>query len=645
MEQWNLLGEWVAGIHIIILIVYSIKCTMINTNSEKLFRIGAYAVLLSIITNLMSSYVLILHEVMPVQIIEFTNSLYYLVLPLPAMVCFYYIASLVYNNDNSKQGKKRWMALGLPYVIYIGMVFLNYAFHNIFIITAEGKYYGQELCRIPYVICFYYIICNVYMILKNKKNITNKTIQVVYKISALAIFLLCIQILIPSIILSGTTGSATILVLYLYLKDTHSTTDQLTKILNREMLLFVLKNEIAKEEPFSLTVFSIRNFKGVNERFGFDYGDDLLVAISDYLTNILPADAVYRYSGDEFAVVITEESDIKEELLKEIYEHLQEFRLIEGENGFVTLISARVDYPQFGTDVRSLISAVDYSVAKLKEKKGGLLSLYDIHVCDEMRRKNDIIDRLNHAMRSDGIEVYYQPIFFVEANNFVQAEALMRLKENTINPIYPDEFIPIAEETGLIINLTYIILEKVCADLRNIIDTKDEKIPITAFSVNFPYVQFLQPDILERTLEILNKYQISPEQIKIEITERTLVEDTYTVNEVMRKMQKSGFIFELDDFGIDYSNISLFLTLPIDVIKIDRSLVLTSVVCEKNKVFFENLIMGIKALGTTIIAEGIEDKNTKEYVTNCGCDGIQGYIFSKPLPFKEFIEYIVDNQT
>ena len=141
---------------------------------------------------------------------------------------------------------------------------------------------------------------------------------------------------------------------------------------------------------------------------------------------------------------------------------------------------------------------------------------------------------------------------------------------------------------------------------------------------------------------MLNQYNISTDRIRIEITERTLISDMQAVKTVMTQMQKAGFIFEIDDFGVDYSNISLLMKLPIDVVKLDRSLILTAVENDKNRRFFECLTEGLNALNTIIIAEGVEDENTLQYVLGCGCDCVQGYVFSKPLPYDELVTYLLN---
>ncbi len=190
------------------------------------------------------------------------------------------------------------------------------------------------------------------------------------------------------------------------------------------------------------------------------------------------------------------------------------------------------------------------------------------------------------------------------------------------------------------------MLDIVCADYRQLRDQLGDNISLQAVSVNFPYLVFMRPDILDEVHDIVKKHGLLPQMIKIELTERTFTSDTDTTLEKIDEFIERGFVFELDDFGVEYSNFSMFFNVPINIIKFDRSLVVSSTENEKRRDFFHKFLIAIKALRDDIevIMEGVEDDDIKQYLIDCGCDYIQGYVFSKPLKYEDFTKFIVQAQ-
>ena len=642
LQEWNVAAEWTAGMYVLILIVYSRKNLTGSTFKEQMFLWSLCSVLLTITLNISSCYLVYGYDSLPMWFIDGVLTLYYICLPLASVGCFYYSACLIFPLRPTQRLSKRWFLGLIPYAVYIVIILLNYAFHNVFLVTPEEGYIQKTLFQLPYYIGFLYSGAIIVLAFINRKNMHKDVIKIIYVFPLFSLVISGVQAFNSDIILSGTAMYSAVLVIHIYLQTLQRTTDKLTGTLNRETLIGVLNKKIQNEKPFSLVMFSIKNFKAINARMGLEFGDELLEEMADYLKCKLQKENIYRYSGDQFAIISDHYDEKRKKLLDEIFERFKNPWAIRGGEITVNTIRAKIDYPQFGENVKDLMSSIDYSLAKLKAYNGEDTYLHGNAIYLEICRKNEITARLKDAVLHDGIEVYYQPIYAAKSGTFTQAEALMRLSNNTVNPIYPSEFIPVAEDTGLIIHLTYIMLDKVCAHMRKILDAKLDNVNLEAISVNVPYIQFLQEDMVSRFEEIIDKYHLPYKHIRIEITERTLVADPDTVKRVMIEMQNKGFVFELDDFGVDYANMSLFMQLPIDIVKLDRSLILTSVTSEKNKSFFQCLVKGFNALGTTIIAEGIEDRATLDYIIDCGCDCIQGFVFSKPLPCNEFIRFLAE---
>ncbi len=645
--EYNILSEITAFIIISILVV-SIKWDKeLCSESDKYFRYIFYGIFYSSIFIILTA---IVSGVVPInehqrRLIELVYTVYYILLPIGVFLTYIYAVELCHPNS-WKQRKffKNWKFLHLPYVFYVIFVILNYFTHTVFTVSSETGYERGTFYKLPYLVAGIYAIIIIVVSLCNRR-IANRKIPYILCINVFITFCISmVQFFFPHLLLVGTAHSCGVLVMYFFVQNNKKSSDRLTLLYRRDVLRYHIDKMISAGKPFTLAIFSIRDFKSVNQMYGLSYGDELLILIADYFRQTFPGEYVYRYSGDEFAVIIKNpDGKTKERLSKAALRFESPFVVDNcGEyetSTTVDVMYARVDYPKFGHNAEDLISAADYSISVLKKRKTHLTFVHDNTMLEKINRKNAIVERLKEAIENDGFEIYYQAIYSSDDGNFPQAEALIRMKYNTICPIYPSEFIPIAEEIGLITKITYIVLEKVCEDLSKL-NNEGFAETFKSVSVNFPYAQFFQKNLISNIMEILNKYNVEPSKIKIEITERALIADPEVITYTIKKMQKLGFVFELDDFGVDYSNISMILDLPIDIIKVDRSLILAVVGSEENKEFFEYLIKGINCTGKMIITEGVEDEEVYNYLTECGCKLIQGYYFTKPLPYDQFVDFL-----
>ncbi|MEG2204072.1 MAG: EAL domain-containing protein [Oscillospiraceae bacterium] len=255
-----------------------------------------------------------------------------------------------------------------------------------------------------------------------------------------------------------------------------------------------------------------------------------------------------------------------------------------------------------------------------------------------MQRKRDLAEALERAIAEKSFEVYLQPIYHMKRRAFTYGEALLRLRDPVLGPISPAEFIPIAEETGKIVEITYLVLETVCAFLNDHRDTLRDEI---AVSVNFSMVQFMQRDMTQRVLEILDRYKVSPSLIKIEVTESIIATSLGEIKSAMATLTEFGIRFALDDYGQGYSNIAYLINLPFDFVKLDKS-ILDGVV--ENDRFLKALVPMFKSLDKIVIAEGVETEAQAALVAQTACDGIQGFHFARPMPMEQALSFFRRDQ-
>ena len=259
----------------------------------------------------------------------------------------------------------------------------------------------------------------------------------------------------------------------------------------------------------------------------------------------------------------------------------------------------------------------------------------------KLQRKKQIIDILKDKIQTKDFDMFYQPIIDIHTNKFHYLESLMRINDSPIGPIYPSEFIPIAEDTGLIVNITYIILDKVCTYIEEL---KASGIEMKAIHVNFSSLQFHQTNLVEKVLAIISKHNIPASTIKLEFTESTLAKNTKVVTDFAIAMQEHEIYLGLDDFGTGYSNLSTVIDIPFNTVKLDKSLVWAAMEQERSALTIKNLIKMFKDLGMIVIAEGVETKEQNDFIIENGVDHIQGFYYAKPMSTVDTKNFLLNNK-
>ncbi len=643
MIEYNMMAEYSSFIIILVILLSFIRDFESRTLRYSLLKQMYFSTLFSIFITIISTHMSGSYfSYLPVIIIEIVTVLYFISIPTPVFICFLYALTLSMNNKKEYEIRKKLTFVSIPYFIYMLFIISNFAHRLCFTIDADIGYVRGPLFQLTYYAAGVFVLMTFIVALANMRT-TNRGMMIMICINlVLAMSISSIQFINPELTTTGLAGVTGALVIHLYVQNVSKSRDHLTGLSNRMALMHILTLLANRKEEFSLYVFSVRNFKGINERQGLESGDKVLQFIASTMVRHFSRRYSFRYNGDEFAVLIRRHQPTDIDKVKGFVAEFDNSLVVDGYDLSLDILYCRVDFPEFGSNVRDLISATDYSIRTLKENIGKSGFMYDTTIGRKMRERNEMIARLKKAIEDEAFEVHYQAIYSTTHNCFNQAEALVRMRGDGGKLIYPGDFIDIAENTRLIVKITYIVLDKVCRDLRRLLDENNGLINLQSVSVNFSYLQFFQKDLVKQVMAILEKYDIPTNMINIEITERTLISDAKAVGSVMEQMQEKGFVFELDDFGVDYSNMSMLLNLPVNIIKIDRSLLMAATSTAKNESFFEYLISGIKATDRISVIEGVESSDQLEFLARCGCEHIQGYVFSKPLPFEEFREFLLN---
>ena len=420
--------------------------------------------------------------------------------------------------------------------------------------------------------------------------------------------------------------------------------DVLTGLVNRELFLEKLQNHLkAKDDNKwgTLLSFGIKNFKMINDAYGYDVGDQLLQNIADKLrTSFTDATLLGRVSGDEFIIWYKEVDYFRDgvsykakALAEDIIAIIEDSYIINAKTISVSLYVGIVVYKENENAVE-LFKKVESALHKAKDKDQKI-SFFDKRVEQIAKEHIDMHTQLLDALQEDQFLLFYQPQYKLDENELklYSFEALLRWKHPTRGLVSPIEFIPILEKTGLIIPVGKWIIKEVCtllAQWRNDIKKKDISI-----AINVSAKQFREDDFISFLQQEVERSGVSFSNIKIELTESLLVEDFEGVIAKMKALRDLGVKISLDDFGTGYSSLEYLKKLPLDQLKIDRTFIKDMIDDPSDQAIVKSIVIVGEALGLEVIAEGIETRKHFEVLKELGCFAYQGYYFSKPLNLEE----------
>ena len=415
--------------------------------------------------------------------------------------------------------------------------------------------------------------------------------------------------------------------------------DSLTGLLNKFSFYNEIDSFIKKflpEKPISFVIkINPLNFKSINQAFGFDKGDTVLMQIAQRLKSFFGINSVIaKLESDRFAVFVKNVNS-EDEIITLAYSLLDTLTKSYYVNGQAISISFNIGisiYPQDGENATELIDRSLIALMDAKLKGDNFIGFFKKELGSKAKERLVLRNDLEKAILNKEFVLYYQP-YIDKDLNIVGAESLLRWKKND-EVIPPMKFIPFLEQTELILDVEEFVFDLVLQTIAKLL-LNEIRIPL---SVNFSYKTFKRDNIADILSSKIRQYNTDPDMIRIEIIERTFIEDLQYTKNLMEKLSNNGIRFMLDDFGTGYSSLSYISKLKIDYIKIDISFV-RNILDEHTKNVIETIVFLSKKLNIKTIAEGVETREQFEILKDIGCDYFQGFLFSKPLPQEIFEDF------
>jgi diguanylate cyclase (GGDEF)-like protein len=420
--------------------------------------------------------------------------------------------------------------------------------------------------------------------------------------------------------------------------------DSLTSLPNREMFNGLLRRAIDAAEryqrQFAVLFIDLDRFKVINDSLGHDAGDTLLVEIGGRLRRALrSSDVVARLGGDEFVVILEEtaERDEVERVAGELLSVLSQPLQLGGHECHTTASIGIAMYPSDGSDMQMLTKNADMAMYLAKEDGKNGFRFFTKEIKAQSIERLTLESALRRALERDQFSLHYQPKVDMATGQITGVEALLRWNHPELGLVSPAQFIPLAEETGLIVPIGRWVLTEACA--QNMAWQRRGLRPVT-MAVNLSPRQFADPHLLHDVDEALLASGMPAVLLQLEVTESMVMRNVSRAIKVLDAIQSRGIRLAIDDFGTGYSSMSLMKQFPIDTIKIDRSFVRDLPNDSEDQAIAQAIISMGKALGMTVIAEGVETVEQEIFLRNHACDEMQGFLFSKPLPPRQMADLL-----
>lgn len=414
------------------------------------------------------------------------------------------------------------------------------------------------------------------------------------------------------------------------------------KQFDQDLAKYVRKTE-SSTQKIAILFLDLDRFKFYNDTLGHVTGDKLIEAISKELKLFENSDvSVYRYDGDEFTILINESGadNVSVELAKTILNRFLKPFIVRENELFITASIGIARCPETGTTASQLVQQAEAAMHYAKERGKGDYQLYFPSLKTHHTEKLIIETRLREALGGASFTLSYQPQIDLKSKQVVGVEALIRWEDNVLGNVSPVEFIPVAEETGLIVQIGDWVLQEACQQAKVWYDQGCR----LRIGVNISPIQFQRPDFVEKVKAILQQTGLPPKFLDLEITENDLLYNRDECYKTLKCLKESGIKISIDDFGTGYSSLSYLRRFPIDTLKIDKSFIKDVIQNINDQAIVTSIIQLAHNMNMRVIAEGVETSDMMVFLNDRECDEMQGFLYSMPLKKGDVVPFITDNR-
>lgn len=554
-----------------------------------------------------------------------------------------YIVSLTRTWHKFKKYILRSVLAALPYAVVVIFVLIT-PFTEFLYSYNDGVFTRKPAMMLVYVCATFYLILGVVYLIRYRKLMKTKNLVILLMAVPLMVLAVVLKLFFPNSLVEIFSNAVSLMIISMTIQNPDKNIDSITGLKKYSVYGEDIRVDFENDKHFKIILINLVNFDSFKRLLGYDGTNAFLRQIAEYLMEhdrkFSAYSDIYYLDQGRFRIVVNNFNLKKaEELALSINESARLPVRVNGVDVTAEAVVCLADCPNDIKDFKSLmIFGSDFH--KRVPRTGELQYASELFKQRDFQLMNEMEDIIKRGLKERSFEVYYQPIYSVDKKRFVSAEALLRLIDSEYGFIPPNLFIPVAEKNGSINEIGNIVLEDVCKFIAS--DTY-KQLNLDYIEINLSVVQCMQRELADDVLSMIDKYKISPGSINLEITETAANYNQSVMIDNMTKLINAGISFSLDDFGTGYSNMARVASLPLKIVKLDKTFVDNS---NKPKlhIFLKGTIKMLKDMDMEIVVEGIENEQMVETFSQLKCDYIQGYFYSKPIPENDFVNFILDSQ-
>ena len=629
----------VAAIILSLVVLFSFfRKKIVTTTLTNSFMVVLIVVLSASIIDIAGVYVMNYCDNAPLWLKYFLNTAYYAVFSIFPIAFYNCIrGSIVEHYTRTKFKKIRYFT---PIVIAELLILTTPFTHFVFYFDdLLGYHWGPGFVLI-YVSAAIYFGSAIYKSILYRKLADASQRIAVYFYTISCVITVIIQISVPRLLVIGFIATVSVMMLFLSLVNPTNYLDKEMNILNQEAFRAVTNQFMQKEKPFRIIGIHVIGVSFLNETIGLEHKAQILKQLSILLKTAAGKYQVFRVSGSRLMIVIPDDEELQKKTIERVHNVFSDSILMGDFKISLTEHVAVMRYPDDAQSIDDIEELMRATLHSIRDAEPGTVVHADKEALRKKERELKILQVMKQAVRRGDFYVVYQPIYSFEQSRFTTAEALVRLENEELGEVSPEEFIPVAEHNGMILQIGEFVFESVC---RFVLHQKIWEKGIEYIHVNLSVIQCMQKDLADQLFKIMDLYNLDYRYINLEVTESAAIASSDVLMSNMNRLIERNMNFSLDDFGTGFSNTVTLIRYPFHTIKLDKSMVWEAMHNPKAETVLRNTIEMVKLLKMEIVAEGAETPEQIEKLKEMGADFVQGYYYSKPITRDDFIRLITED--
>ena len=627
--KWNFDFELSALAFEVLLLVFYFAKRHLPTKKNRYFILamgaGCICTAMDMVSGLLDTY----WKAIPLELIHVVNVIYFLALATDVLLLFIYILSITDQLDVVKT--PLFGVYCVPYLIMVIMAIATpYTGALYYFDSVKGYMHGPTFLTNYILNTFYLILAIVYVVVYRSHISKMHLYSIVILMVLLAVGAVLQAFSFPWVLLTNAFSAYAMCIMYLSLQNPDLYVDKETGLFNRDGYAEYLKELTGSGSEYTFMVICLDNYRSVKTVFGEDKACRALKQAIEYVRKSYSDEHIFRYSEDTYIVLTPVKYDVNKSM-ESGRKRLDSGFVIDGEHIRFSVVFIVLPYEMLDNNIKRTQSILDYALKSVDSGLKGNI-IVDEELITSSKRRNDIEIALEKSIEKKSVQIYFMPIFSPITEKMERVEVLARIFDRNVGFIPPREFIAEAEKNGSIISLGRHIFEKTCEFIK---EQEPDMYGVGRISVNLSVMQLMQEGMAEEFIGISDKNGVSMEKISFDIAEVIDTDKDGIAESNMKKLAAVGAEFALNGYGSGYSSLENIMKLPISMVKIDRTLVISYF--EKDSMLLPDVIEMFRNQKLKIVLVGVETKDMARRLSVMGCDYLQGYFYSRTLPARDFV--------